>query len=436
MAYFLETDDRDLLKKLRLTQVCAECGGELEAFYSLEKRLPYLQCRADPLHQGIAKVQRGGEYNIPTRRAFMEDKHGNSKALALRRFDAVATLDRKSAKEILTILWPHAERASPAEFAKALGLCVDYGLDPRLNELFLIPFKKRDKETGKVVGTTYETVRGIRATRKVALRRHHYSYIDFTPRLMTKEEEEKVYTKANPDRIRYITKLKDMDTGAEGPGYGEWPRYKTVNGKQVANNPKGMDKGNSLENMASIRSERNALERLYPADMPPSRIPVVDEQFIEAEYHEITDTETEDVPLETETEQEVTSPSKDFPVGGEKTGERTGTDDAIRTAYGKPPPPGEATKPQTAQTVVSPPKGKDGTPVADAVAAARPELPRKPIFNNWGDLAAAAYKLGVTPDQVFKRQHVKRWEDFASYLDAWHIVEELVNEKAEKPPLL
>jgi hypothetical protein len=377
VAYFLETDDRDLLKKLRLTQVCAECGGELEAFYSLEKRLPYLQCKADPQHQGIAKVQRGGEYNILSRRDFMEQKHGSEKALALRRFDAVATLDRKSAREILTILWPKAENASPAEFAKALGLCVDYGLDPRLNELFLIPFKKRDKETGKVVGTSYETVRGIRATRKVALRRHHYSYIDFTPRLMTKEEEERVYSKANPDRIRYITKLKDMDTGAEAPGYGEWPKTKTVGGKQVTNNPKGMDKGNSMENMASIRSERNALERAYPADMPPSRIPVVDEQFIEGEYHEITDTETE-TEEESETETE-TTPSKDFPAGGEKTGELTGNDKDAKTetAHDKAPTTDEPPKSQAAPTVSSPPKGKDEKSKIPprAPAAGQPQFP-------------------------------------------------------------
>lgn len=131
-----------------------------------------------------------------------------------------------------------------------------------------------------------------------------------------------------------------------------------------------------------------------------------------------------------------TPPSKDLPAGGEKTGERTGTNAKTETGHDKAPTIDQATTPQPAQTVFSPTEGKDGKPIADAVAGARPELPRNPIFQNWGELAAAAYKLGVTPDQVFKRQHVKRWEDFGAFLNAWHIVEELVNEKAEKPPLL
>jgi hypothetical protein len=130
-----------------------------------------------------------------------------------------------------------------------------------------------------------------------------------------------------------------------------------------------------------------------------------------------------------------TPPSKDFPVGGEKTGERTGNDKLTETGHAKAPTTDQATKLPPAPTVFSPTKGKEGeAKIPPSVPAA--DLPRNPIFQNWGELAAAAYKLGVTPDQVFKHQHVKRWEDFASYLDAWHVVEFLVTERAEKPPLL
>ena len=384
MPYFLDTDDRKLLKKLRLTQVCAECGGELEAFYSLERQLPYLQCKANPQHEGIARVQEYRELNIPSRREKMEKVHGGDKALALRRFDAIATLDRPSATEILKVLFPGAEKASPAEFSKALGLCVDYGLDPRLNDIFLLPFKVKEKDDkGKVTGekTVYQTVRGIPSTRKIAARKHKWSFLDNTPRYMTEEEEQRVYKTVDPDKVRRIVKLKDMETGAEAPGYAEWPKFRTWvdrSGKEQKspNNPKGMDKGNTMENMADIRAERKALDRLYPADMPSSRIPVVDAEFVDAEYHEVVNSAYgEEESPETETP---TTLSEDLPEGGEKTGEQTGTDKETETAHDKAPPSVQPPKTQSASTVVSPPKGKDEKPKIPRSVPGAPDFPASP----------------------------------------------------------
>jgi|GEM_PF-3368411 len=68
---------------------------------------------------------------------------------------------------------------------------------------------------------------------------------------------------------------------------------------------------------------------------------------------------------------------------------------------------------------------------AKAATTDTTELPGTPIFKTWGELAEAAYKLGVSSEDVFKRAKVKQWQDFASYLDAWKVVEELVNEKVE-----
>jgi len=81
----------------------------------------------------------------------------------------------------------------------------------------------------------------------------------------------------------------------------------------------------------------------------------------------------------------------------------------------------EAEKGETAKTAPT----HTGTPVTPV----KTELPETPIFKTWGDVAEAAYKLGVRSEDVFKRAKVKQWQDFASYLDAWKVVEELVKEE-------
>jgi hypothetical protein len=62
--------------------------------------------------------------------------------------------------------------------------------------------------------------------------------------------------------------------------------------------------------------------------------------------------------------------------------------------------------------------------------------PPPQLFENWGQLAEAALKLGISPSQVMARAKKKRWTDFASYADAWKVVEELVNEKDKSPKML
>ena len=67
--YYLESDDRDLLKKLLANSTCSVCGGKLEALYDPTKHLPYLQCTTDLRHEGIAKENREPrELNTVTRR--------------------------------------------------------------------------------------------------------------------------------------------------------------------------------------------------------------------------------------------------------------------------------------------------------------------------------------------------------------------------------
>jgi hypothetical protein len=123
--------------------------------------------------------------------------------------------------------------------------------------------------------------------------------------------------------------------------------------------------------------------------------------------------------------------SKDLPAGGEKTGERTDNDTKTETAHDKAPTTDQATKPQTAPTVVSPTEGKE-TKIPPSAPAGR----LNPIFKNWGDLAQAAASVGVNPSDVFSRARVKKWQDFTDFRDAWSVVEELVTERAEKPKML
>lgn len=188
------------------------------------------------------------------------------------------SLTELEAHRVLTTIWPTAEGASPAEFYKAMKLCVQYGLNPLMGHLFLVPFWNTKKKS-----YDFTCIRAITSNRLIASRRHRWTYLDDTPRIGTDEEIKKHYgNQADVDNRLYgIAKIKDMDTGAEVNGWGEWPLTKLVDGKTVPNQPKGIDKGNSMVNMVCIHAERNGLDKLYPAEMPPQDIPVVDEGEIE-----------------------------------------------------------------------------------------------------------------------------------------------------------
>lgn len=84
-------------------------------------------------------------------------------------------------------------------------------------------------------------------------------------------------------------------------------------------------------------------------------------------------------------------------------------------------------------------RGKEtqvGEAPSDEDNLAPPELPKTPIFRTWGELAEAAFKLGVAADEVFKRSGYKKWADFPNFRDAWGIVEEIITERAQKPKLV
>jgi len=190
----------------------------------------------------------------------------------------MTALSQVRASQIVESLWG---KATAIDKLKAVMICVDYGLNPLAKHLFLIPYD--EKENGKVIGTKWEIVYGIKAKRLIAYRRGPFSYADNTPRIMTADEELRIYGNADPNKLRAITILVD-DKGGRFPGWGEWNKVKVWDNKESPNNPKGSEKGNSQANMALIRSEANALERFAPGEMPPSG------DTIDADFEELPPT--------------------------------------------------------------------------------------------------------------------------------------------------
>ncbi len=267
MPHYLEEDDRKLLKKLRLTNVCAECSGRLEALYDLGKHQTYLQCKAHPEHEGIAKPYREPrELNILTRREKMVNEHGEEKTKALdkARLPMTGALTQPQAMHILKLVYPNVPED---QIIRTAILCRDFGLHPLMKEVYIIGFNNRSG------GVDFSTVIGITASRKMAAdRKGAYSFLDDTPRAATHEEIVKQFgqdSEEEKSNLVSICKLKG-EKGNEATGFGLWPKNKA---------PYGIDKGNTQRNMANIRSERPAYNRL-PGEALPA-IEVIDDAYAE-----------------------------------------------------------------------------------------------------------------------------------------------------------
>ncbi|MBA7468384.1 hypothetical protein ES707_03632 [subsurface metagenome] len=229
-----------------------------------------LKCTRDINHNRIARPARLGPYDIPGfnlfnlkgRKREMEQELGKERAGRLVKYEGVVSLTKSQATEIIKTCWP---KAPELEVYKAALICRDYGLNPLMKHVFLVPFKN------KAGGEDWAMMLGIKATRLIASRLGDYSYMDNTPRVMTTEEEERTFGELDPGRIWAVTTVRKKG-GFEAHGYGNWPR------DQV---PHGAEKGNTKANMAFIRSERNALDRLFPGAMPQG-VQVVDEEYAES----------------------------------------------------------------------------------------------------------------------------------------------------------
>jgi len=292
--------------------VCADCEGQLSiawgGMYGYESHI--LRCSVDITHTGYISQRKSSVYpgshvgGIPVKEyREMEEKLGNETATKLVPYSTSKALNKVQATEIVETLWGDA----PAlEKAKAISLCVNYQLNPLMRHLYLVGYNKKDKD-GRVVGKDWTIMVAIQANRLLASRNKDrpFGYAHDTPRLMTEEEELRYYKTVDAKKVRAITILVDKN-GLEARGIGQIDRSASI---------KGTDKGNSHENMACIRSERAALDRMCPGEMPQN-VEVTDAEWEEvSESHRQLDTSTGEIIEGESIEEETSTP---IPTGDEE----------------------------------------------------------------------------------------------------------------------
>jgi hypothetical protein len=256
----------EMMIRQRKGFLCAECNALLTVCWggAFGYDSYILRCSKDVNHTGIAKkaelsaLQTPDELQIgygrlaKIRRSKLEKEIGKEKGTALAPYAGKGYLTKIEAREIIATIWPEAVKEAPAVVERAIMLCAQYGANPLRKHLFLVPYKNQEGRR------TWEIIEGIDFARIAVRRKIEYSYLDDTPRIMTEEEETRIYRKLDPNKVRAICRLKDLKNGAIYPGYGE------CNGSGI----KGLDKGNSAENMSMIRAERSALKRMAPDALP------------------------------------------------------------------------------------------------------------------------------------------------------------------------
>ena len=254
---------------------CKECNSTLTVAWGGSSGINgyILRCSKDIAHTGVAREAQLSSLDTPDglnignmsriRREKLVTQIGEQKATALAKYAGAGALTQLQAAEIVTTIWPGAPEV---EVKKAAMVCAQYGLNPLMKHLYLIPFNTKKGDKWEV---NYSMVLGIKASRIIARRRGGYAYLDDTPRIMSTAEQEKIFGEVDQLNICAITRLQDRK-GNSAIGTGRWPKATPV---------KGGDKGNSALNMAMIRSERQALERLFPDSLPSEAPDVVDERY-------------------------------------------------------------------------------------------------------------------------------------------------------------
>ena len=214
----------------------------------------------------------------------MEQEHGAEKTRVLAKYIGTGAITKAIATEIVETLWGDAP---PIEKTKAILLCQTYQLNPLMKHIYLVGYKRRDREGNYIEDGQGNLVLdwsmqiGIGATRLMAQRKHNYSYLDLTPRKATQEEIDTILgDTADPNSIYGFVHVKDVDTGAEAFGLRGIGKNERI---------KGEEKGNTHLNMACVRAERLALDRQYPGEMPQG-VEVVDERFIDVDYRVVGET--------------------------------------------------------------------------------------------------------------------------------------------------
>lgn len=273
-----ENNTKDKLEQIRRTSTCSVCGANLYYFYNPDTQKRYLACN-DYLRTQHEGIQREAEYkqlNIEGGKKFMSEQYGMEVAKKLSDYQLVPTVTKDIAEKIVNTLWPDYPME---QRAKAIMLCWQYNLNPLARHIHILKFasyKKDRSPNGDRIFDHWEyaVVFGIQAKRLNVHRKHSFTFLDDTPRVATDAELEKILGKENIDRSKLycITKIRDLKTQAECYGIGSWPK---------GTEPYGTDKGNTKNNMAMIRSERQCYDKLYPEEMFDRSVDVIDESFIE-----------------------------------------------------------------------------------------------------------------------------------------------------------
>lgn len=270
-----ENYDHEDLKELRKWNVCAECGEFLLVYMEPESKISFLACHEyyRSFHEGIVReaspFEKAGleSLNFEARRKIMVEQHGEATTTALeaRRLPTSGALTKNQAMEVLKLVYPDVPEN---QIVRTAMLCRDFGLHPLMKEVYIIGFKNK---SGQV---NYSTVVGITANRKMAAdKKGAFSFLDDTPRAASQEEIVKQFGKDSDEEknnIISITKLKG-EKGNLATGFGLWPYGQA---------PFGLEKGNTKRNMANIRSERQALDRL-PGEAIPKEFEVIDAAYVE-----------------------------------------------------------------------------------------------------------------------------------------------------------
>ncbi len=282
---------KEKMEKTAKTHKC-QCGGNLLVAWSADHNCYMLRCGNNLEHSDFIKPATINNYDLPgynmpgvmrKKEKELVTKYGEEKTKALARIaggNVMAVLTENQASRMFTILYPDAAKnpSGQAAIIKGSLICRDYGLNPAMDHLFLVCYQKWNKGHTQVVGETWSVVTGIKAKRLICGRDRSYGYFDNTPRIMTPDEQMKIYGEVDEESVVTICLLKDKD-GNIFPGYGKWPKYKTyADGTKYPNEPLGKEKGNSMFNQSCIRGEGQSLSKLNPGAMPA--IDVVDENYI------------------------------------------------------------------------------------------------------------------------------------------------------------
>ncbi len=172
--------------------------------------------------------------------------------VAIREVMSPSLINQNKAAFLLKSIWRDAPEQ---EIVKAALICQQYQLNPLRKAVYIVKF-----------GNQWVTMESINSTRQIARQGgHRWSYAD-GPRAMTEDEQQKILGEVDKSKFWAITIIEE--NGQRFPGYGNWPR--NDKGELVAY---GTDKGNTPQNMAFIRSERNAISRMAPGELPDETMP-------------------------------------------------------------------------------------------------------------------------------------------------------------------